>query len=138
MGFLNYCSLIMGALGIMWIFQGNTPPAAYLFAATPFVWFGGRALIGHTKKAVSQSLAEKRDEKEWRKNLYRKAEEERVLGSARNEAVIELMREQAENLIRQQNAGLHVEKELMAMREKMLAYENTEFEDLIGKINKHL
>ena len=138
MGFINYCSLIMGAIGIMWIYQGNTPPISYLFAATPFVWFGGRALFSHTKKTVSNSIAEKREEKEWRKNLNRRAEEERVLGSARNQAVIELMREQAENLIRQQNAGLHVEKELMAMREKMLAYENTEFEDLIGKINKHL
>jgi hypothetical protein len=129
---------IIGAVGIFLVVGGNTTPLAFIFAATPFVWFGGRALIGHTKKAVSQSLAEKRDEKEWRKNLYRRAEEERVLGSARNEAVIQLMREQAENLIRQQNAGLHVEKELMAMREKMLTYENTEFEDLIGKINKHL
>ena len=138
MGFLNYCSLIMGALGIMWVFQGNTVPIAYLFAATPLIWFGGRALFSHTKKTVTNSIAEKRDEKEWRKNLNRRAEEERVLGSARNQPIIELMREQAENLIRQQQAGLHVEKELMAMREKMIALENSEFADIIGNINKHL
>ena len=121
-----------------YLYAGNREPFFFILTASPIIWFGGRALFSHTKKTVTNSIAEKRDEKEWRKNLNRRAEEERVLGSARNQPIIELMREQAENLIRQQQAGLHVEKELMAMREKMIALENSEFADIIGNINKHL
>jgi hypothetical protein len=128
----------LGGLGVLlWLNETRTP-IVYIFIAVPLVWYGGRALLNHTKNKISTSLAEKRDDKEWRKNLARRAEEERVLGFARNESMIQLMREQADNLIKQQNAGMHVERELMAMREKMLSFENAEFEDLIGKINTHL
>lgn len=96
---------------------------------------GTNRIVSNT---VSNKLAERRDEKEWNKNLNREAQRERVLGKARNEAQIELMREQANNLIMQQNAGLHVERELMGMREKLLNYQNNEFDDLINKINTHL
>jgi hypothetical protein len=128
----------IGGLGVLLWLNENTAPIVYIFIATPLVWYGGRALFNHTKNKISTSLAEKRDDKEWRKNLARRAEEERVLGFVRNESMIQLMREQADNLIKQQQAGMHVERELMAMREKMLSFENAEFEDLIGKINTHL
>jgi hypothetical protein len=117
-------------------------------------WFGGApisvisagiaalpiAIIGtkHLIKEEKQKAAVQEEEQRWRKNLERKAEEERVLGQARNEPVIKLMQEQANNLIRQQEAGMHVERELMAMREKMVALENSEFSSIIDKINKHL
>jgi hypothetical protein len=129
---------VIGGTGALYLFMGSRHPFIFLMTATPLIWFGGRALFNHTKNKISTSLSEKRDEKEWRKNLARRAEEERVLGFARNESMIQLMREQADNLIKQQNAGMHVERELMAMREKMLSFENAEFEDLIGKINTHL
>jgi hypothetical protein len=129
---------IIGGTGALYLFMGSSHPVIFLMTATPLIWYGGRALLSYTKNKISTSLAEKRDEKQWRKDLNRRAEEERVLGLARNEPSIQLMREQADNLIKQQQAGMHVERELMAMREKMLSFENAEFEDLIGKINTHL
>jgi hypothetical protein len=129
---------VIGGAGVLYLYTGSREPFAFIMTAVPIIWFGGKALLSHTKNKISTSLSEKRNEKEWRKNLARRAEEERVLGFARNESMIQLMREQADNLIKQQNAGMHVERELMAMREKMLSFENAEFEDLIGKINKHL
>ena len=90
---------VAGAFGGLYLYAGNREPFFFILTASPIIWFGGRALFSHTKKTVTNSIAEKRDEKEWRKNLNRRAEKERVLGSARNQPVIELMREQAENLI---------------------------------------
>jgi len=129
---------VIGAGGALQLYGGAREPFAYIMTAVPIVWFGGKALLNHTKSEINRSISEKRDEKQWRKDLARRAEEERILGSARNESTIQLMREQADNLIRQQKAGMHVERELMAMREKMMNSENSEFEDLINKINKHL
>ena len=132
----------ISGISLLFIVAGSREEFLLVLVILPVFVLIGKHVFGPmfrgANRIVSDKRAEKREEKDWNKNLYREAERERVLGKARNEAQIELMREQANNLIMQQNAGLHVERELMGMREKLLNYQNNEFDDLINKINIHL
>ena len=103
----------------------------------PIAWVLFYTLKAMKKMAIDK-FRERADDKTWRKNLNREAERERVLGKARNEANIDLIKTNVEALIAQARAGAHIESELHAKRKELIDYENREFDDLVKKIDKYL
>jgi hypothetical protein len=91
-----------------------------------------------TKSAVSNALSERKEEKDFQKNLRRKVQEERELAAVRNDATIRLLREQVALISEHKREGLNVEREIYTMREKLLEYERQENSAMIGDLIKTL
>lgn len=135
---MKYIIILCFSGGVIGLFQGGRGFVLYLLAASPLIAYVVDILFNQAKKKISYTIAERQEEKDFQKNLRREAERERVLSRARNEASIELIRENTNSLIAQARAGAHIEAELHAKRKELIAYENEEFDDLVKKIDKYL
>jgi hypothetical protein len=87
-----------------------------------------------TGNAVSTALADRREEKDFQKNLRRKVEEERAMSGVRNEATIQLLREQVALIGEHKREGANVDREIYDMRKKLTDYEKQENSAMIAEI----
>jgi flagellar biosynthesis component FlhA len=123
-----------GLLGSIPVFVGIGFVGVAAFLTIKLTGWGART----TKRAVSNSLAERRDEKDFQKNLRRKVEEERAMSAVRNEATIQLLREQVALIAAHKREGANVEREIYDMRVKLLEFERQENNAMIGDLIKTL
>ena len=49
----------IGVFGVLSLYSGIREPLAYIMTAVPIVWFGGKALLSHTKNEINRNISKK-------------------------------------------------------------------------------
>jgi hypothetical protein len=85
------------------------------------------------KEEYERKIIEEQDKEqaEWEKQLNRKIQEEEALLKVRSNAMIEAFKQQMELMTFHKEQGANIDKEIIAMREKLLAMESQENEAMI-------
>lgn len=118
--FVSY-NLNFGPLGVI-VFGLSV----YLIYKIPFL----------LKRYFSKKLEERKEEKEFQKQLRRQAQTKEILGKAENKAHIELVNAQTQALIGQMKAGAQVQSELKEKYKEITALGDTTFNDMKKEIEK--
>jgi uncharacterized protein YlxW (UPF0749 family) len=134
MKYSTMIGLFLLAFGALNVYKGEKAPIFYIFLVVGFLLLFGGMILNAMKSKVSSSLAERADEKEFQKQLRRKAQEEEILGKARNKAHIELLESQTKALISQQKAGQDMQKELIQKYHELTGLGDSSYEYLKKEI----
>lgn len=136
LGFLSYPSLKISALGLTIVGVGFLPR---------ILWGGTKVTARATKNAIVSKInaaaeearyqkEQKRREQEWQDNLKRDLQREKELAKVRNETQLESFKSQVELLVEYKAKGADIDKEVFAMREKVLVLERQENNDMIQEL----
>jgi hypothetical protein len=85
-------------------------------------------------KFMLSSKEERKEEKQWKKELERKVKEEEALAKVRNTSMLKMYESQVELMIKGKEAGANIDKEIFAMREKLLILEGQENKAMIQEL----
>jgi hypothetical protein len=104
------------------------------FFLVQLLWRGTKAGASATKNLISQKVRDAQEEREWRKNLNRELEREEKLAKVRNNSMLAFYEQQAQVLVNFKREGTNMDKELLEMREKILALEGKENQATIDRV----
>lgn len=132
-----FCCFVIGVLALYGAPSDNPNlPFLYFLTVVSFIVFSGKFFLNLVKQKISSLIAERKEEKEFQKQLRRKAQEEEALGRARNKAHIELIGAQTRALIEQMKAGEQVQNQLLSKYHEINAMGDNTFNDMKKEIEK--
>ena len=157
--FTKFLGVVMGIL-LMWIASSprdyeylielKTACAVILIVALSldairWVWTKKRSFAEESKnqrEAEEQEWLKKekaRDREQWEEQLHREITREEALARVRNTSMIEMYKTQVDLMMKYKKEGANIDKDIFAMREKLLVLEGQEnkamVQDLMNTLN---
>jgi len=101
------------------------------------LWGGAKVGAKTTSNIIGQKIADSKEQKQWNKaqardkarweeELRRKLIEEEQLSRVRNTSMIEMYKTQVDLMMKYKKEGANIDKDIFAMREKLLVLEGQE------------
>jgi len=113
------------------------------------LWGGAKFGAKATSNIVGQKIADNKEQKQWNKaqardkarweeELRRKLVEEEQLSKVRNTSMIEMYKTQVDLMMKYKQEGANIDKDIFAMREKLLVLEGQENKAMVQDLKSAL